>query len=87
MPFVLAPNFWSTLSSSSKDIIKTERSHGDGIMVSLESPEAFEEVFWKTFSDKKNDSNEKFKTYTNLINHKYQKNRYLSKNNQNIKRM
>ncbi len=87
MPFVLAPNFWSTLSSSSTDIIKTERSHGDGIMVSLESPEAFEEVFWKTFSDKKNDSNEKFKTYTNLINHKYQKNRYLSKNNQNIKRI
>ncbi len=87
MPFVLAPNLWSTLSSSSKDIIKTERSHGDGIMISLESPEAFEEVFWKTFSDKKNDSNEKFKIYTNLINHKYQKNRYLSKNNQNIKRI
>ena len=52
MPFVLAPNFWSTLSSSSKDIIKTERSHGDGIMVSLESPEAFEEVFWKTLVTK-----------------------------------
>ena len=28
-----------------------ERAHGDGIKVSTESPEAFEEVFWKTFDD------------------------------------
>ena len=44
MPFVLAPNLWSKISSTSKHLIK-ERAHGDGIKVSSDSPEAFEEVF------------------------------------------
>ena len=34
-----------------KDLKLKERVHGDGIKVSIDSPEAFEEVFWKTFSD------------------------------------
>lgn len=87
MPFVLAPNLWSKLSFINKDIDLMERSHGDGIEISLESPEAFEEVFWKTYKDKKNDSIKKFQTYVNLINTKNKKNRYLSKNNQNINRI
>lgn len=87
MPFVLAPNLWSKLSFINKDIDLVERSHGDGIEISLESPEAFEEVFWKTYKDKKDDSLEKFHTYINLINTKNKKNRYLSKNNQNINRI
>jgi len=87
MPFVLAPNLWSKLSFINKDIDLVERSHGDGIEISLESPEAFEEVFWKTFKDKKDDSIKKFQKYINLINTKNKKNRYLSKNNQNIDRI
>ena len=87
MPFVLAPNLWSKLSSNKKDIDLVERAHGDGIKVSTESPEAFEEVFWMTFDEGDKDSKEKFKNYVQLINQKYQKRRYLSKNNQNIRRL
>ena len=85
MPFVLAPNLWSKLSFTKQDIDLVERAHGDGIKVSSESPEAFEEVFWMTFNENDEDAQEKFKTYVQLINKKYQKERYLSKNNQNIR--
>lgn len=87
MPFILAPNLWSKLSLNKKNINLVERAHGDGIKVSTESPEAFEEVFWMTFAEDNKDTKEKFKHYLQLINHKYQKKRYLSKNNQNIKRL
>ena len=87
MPFVLAPNLWSKLSPNKKNIDSVERAHGDGVKVSTESPEAFEEVFWMTFAEDHKDTKEKFKNYVQLINHKYQKKRYLSKNNQNIKRL
>ena len=50
MPFVLAPNLWSKISLKRGDTELNERAHGDGIKVSTDSPEAFEEVFWKTFS-------------------------------------
>ena len=86
MPFILAPNLWSKLSLNKQDIDLVERAHGDGIKVSTESPEAFEEVFWMIFSEDEKDTMEKFKNYVQLINHKYQKRRYLSKNNQNIRR-
>tara|TARA_B100000212_G_scaffold341981_1_gene326932 strand:+ start:2028 stop:2999 length:972 start_codon:yes stop_codon:yes gene_type:complete len=87
MPFVLAPNLWSKLSLNKKNTSLVERAHGDGIEISIESPEAFEEVFWMTFSDDDKDTKEKFKNYVQLINQRYQKKRYLSKNNQNIRRL
>jgi len=87
MPFVLAPNLWSKLSFTKQENKSVERAHGDGINVSIDSPEAFEEVFWMTFADDKQSTREKFKTYVDLINFKYQKKRYISKNNQNIKRL
>jgi hypothetical protein len=87
MPFVLAPNLWSKLSYSKKDSNLTERAHGDGIKVSSESPEAFEEVFWMTFHQDEKNTEEKFKHYVQLINQRYKKKRYLSKNNQNIRRL
>ena len=37
--------------------------HDDGLQISYNSPEAFEEVFWRTFSDKNN----KLKTERNLL--------------------
>lgn len=50
MPFVLAPNLWRRLTrhfpSSASPV---ERAHGDGIFVDYDSPEGFEEVFWRTF--------------------------------------
>ena len=87
MPFILAPNLWSKLSLNKKTNDLVERAHGDDIKVSTESPEAFEEVFWMTFDVSDKNTKEKFKNYVQLINHKYQKRRYLSKNNQNIRRV
>ncbi len=85
MPFLLAPNLWGMIARNSSNKDKSERAHGDGIMISTNSPEAFEEVFWKTFSRK--DGVSQFKDYMQLILHSYQKNRYLSKNNQNVNRI
>jgi hypothetical protein len=50
MPFVMAPLLWSRVSSmfgKGADLI--ERAHGDGISICHDSPEAFEEVIWRTF--------------------------------------
>jgi hypothetical protein len=87
MPFVLAPNLWSKLSFNKRGSDLVERAHGDGIKVSAESPEAFEEVFWMTFDEDDKETKEKFKTYVQVINHRHLKKRYLSKNNQNIRRL
>lgn len=48
MPFVLSPLIWQQLSGNfqvRQDAKK--RSHGDGILVSADSPEAFEEILWQ----------------------------------------
>ena len=86
MPFVLAPNLWSRLSFHKHSNKLSERAHADGIEISENSPEAFEEIFWMTFYRDSNNK-KKFKNYVELINHKYSKKRYLSKNNQNIRRL
>ena len=86
MPFILAPNIWSKINLNHQTEL-SERAHGDGILVNSESPEAFEEVFWKTFSDSDLKTKTKFKKYVSLIKFKNKKNRYLSKNNQNLKRL
>jgi hypothetical protein len=51
MPFVLAPNLWRQLTRhSQRNEQLAQRAHGDGVLVGYDSPEAFEEVFWQTFS-------------------------------------
>jgi len=87
MPFILSPNLWSKIRKKQTHTNYVERAHRDGIKISSKSPEAFEEVFWKTFKDCDDRSIENFKNYIDLITLKYQKERYLSKNNQNIKRL
>ena len=48
MPFVLAPLLWQRITSKSrKQAIEQERAHGDGMAISVDSPEAFEEILWK----------------------------------------
>jgi hypothetical protein len=50
MPFVLAPMLWRRISEPfSVDEPPKERAHGDGLRVSPDSPEAFEEMIWKHF--------------------------------------
>jgi hypothetical protein len=49
MPFVLSPNFWRGLTRPLRlNAQLTARAHGDGIAISFDSPESFEEVFWRT---------------------------------------
>ena len=47
MPFVLAPLLWNRITGKSrKPATKQERAHGDGMAISVDSPEAFEEILW-----------------------------------------
>ena len=48
MPFVLTPVLWDHLSSTfRRGGVARERAHGDGMIVSEDSPEALEEALWK----------------------------------------
>ncbi len=50
MPFILAPLLWKKLSKPfAKQGKSVERAHGDGMEVSFDSPEAFEEVIWLSY--------------------------------------
>ena len=50
MPFVLTPMLWSRfVGSGDRDAAPQERAHGDGIQISQDSPEAFEEMLWRAF--------------------------------------
>jgi hypothetical protein len=50
MPFVLCPMLWDSLSRGfRRPAAVQERAHGDGMTVGFDSPEAFEEVIWKSF--------------------------------------
>ncbi|MDP3469727.1 MAG: sulfotransferase [Daejeonella sp.] len=103
MPFVLMPNLWKKLSFVKASGELKERAHRDGILVSFESPEAFEEVFWRVFSGDQyiaNDRLKLLKTNNEVLNKfrdfvrnallssdKPDQLRYLSKNNNNILRL
>ena len=84
MPFLMAPNFFSRIKIKN-NIEKKLRAHDDGIYYDLNSPEAFDEVFYNTF--KNDEIKENLKMYINLILHKNKKNLYISKNNNNYKRI
>jgi hypothetical protein len=49
MPFVRAPILWHALSRSfRKPSHLRERAHGDGMAIGYDSPEAFEEIVWRS---------------------------------------
>ena len=50
-PFVMTPALWQRFTSifSSGKNIALERPHRDGIFITRESPEAFEEPIWQYF--------------------------------------
>jgi len=84
MPFVLSTNLFSKFNKKKNYPLK-ERMHRDGIKFNLNSPEAFDDVFFTTFNNDEIQNN--FKTYISLILKKYNKELYLSKNNNNYKRI
>lgn len=50
MPFVICPMIWQKfVKQFKKKETVQERAHGDGLMISSESPEALEEIIWKFF--------------------------------------
>jgi hypothetical protein len=50
MPFVMSPLIWAKISTIfHKPAEKKQRAHGDGMEVSFDSPEAFEEIVWLAF--------------------------------------
>lgn len=83
MPFVLSPNLYDKFSKK-QDIPLSERMHQDGIQFDLNSPEAFDDVFFQTFDNE--ELEEELKIFVSLVLKKYGKSRYLSKNNNNYKR-
>ena len=101
MPFVLAPNFWQRLSANStKSKPRAERAHGDGIEVDFNSPEALDEVYWRTFASEDyiradrllphtpdNELVEGYRDLIRLILRRTGKTRYLSKNNNHLLRL
>ena len=50
MPFVMSPNLFSKFSFYKK-ISKKERLHSDGIFYDLDSPEAFDEIFFSSYQN------------------------------------
>ena len=101
MPFVLAPNLWAKISGRSRRQPQLkERAHGDGILVDINSPEALDEVFWRAVAgsryiltdhlvphDCDEEIVEKYRKYVATVLQRYKKDRYLSKNNNNILRL
>jgi len=104
MPFILMTGTWKGLSGGTRvESEKTERAHGDRLLVDLDSPEAFEEVFWRTFHGKQyifddrvvahdipGSELEDFRAFVRhvLLSRDSDKQaRYLSKNNNNLLRL
>ncbi|MFT8720613.1 sulfotransferase [Acetobacter sp.] len=101
LPFPLAPNSWAKLSAGFKrQVERSERGHGDGILHDLDSAEAIEEVFWRHFEGNRYvgadglspvpplpETVDAFRDYVGLIRRRYGGARYLSKNNANVLRL
>ena len=82
MPFILSPNFSKLFKK--KNIEKKERIHGDGLTYDIDSPEAFDEVF---FNNSEEFIKYELENYLQLILLSSDKEKYLSKNNLNYKRI
>lgn len=101
LPLILSPkinNIFIKIFANQNNNSSYLRAHSDGLNISYNSPEAFEEIFWKFISgnsyikkdylNKHNLSNfdlEEFNKYISLVTE--QNKIYLSKNNNNILRI
>ena len=95
MPFLFLPNLWK----NSSQISSHERAHKDGIKIDSNSPEEFDEYFWKVFTNNAyikdflqphqidEELLEKYDKYISLICLSKNKSKYISKNNNNILRI
>lgn len=100
LPFLTYPNLFNFFKTKKKVNNLIDRKHNDGIKYSLNSPEAFDEIFWRIFLQKKyikkkylkihNISKEILSYYNIFINFfllNDNKNFYITKNNNNLLRL
>jgi hypothetical protein len=104
-PFLFTPYWWNTLlkfTSFGRSKQAKERAHGDGIMVTPESPEAMEEILWMAFFDHLHDPSQNnvlgrrsatpafesfYKDHIRKLLLARKRKRYVSKGNYNVTRM
>jgi hypothetical protein len=82
MPFVFSPNFSNIFNK--KNFLKKERLHADGLTYDINSPEALDEIF---FCNNEEFVKNELELYLQLILLSDGKEKYLSKNNLNYKRV
>ena len=101
LPFPLAPNMWAKLAKPlRRELAAAERAHGDGLTHDLDTPEAIEEVFWRHHEGAhyvapdglqpvmpQCETIAAFADYARLVQLRYDRPRYLSKNNNNMLRL
>ena len=103
MPFITAPNTWKKIREVTSTKVKEDlvvRAHDDGIKISTNSPESFDEIFWLNLLSKNyikkdllmphdlsNEQLNEFNKFTQLVTIKENKEFYLSKNNNNVLRL
>ena len=100
MPFALMPNLWAKLSGKSRRVEASERGHGDGLTHDLDSPEAIEEIFWRTHCGRSymradrlvphgadDEVIEQYRGYVKSVLVSQRKGRFLSKDNNHILRL
>ncbi|MDC3005254.1 sulfotransferase [Candidatus Pelagibacter sp.] len=85
MPFLMSPNISKLINK--KNISSKQRAHKDGINFDLDSPEAFDEIFFRLIDKKNIDMKYEFKKFIELILISQNKKLYISKNNSNYKRI
>lgn len=82
MPFILSPKINQIIFNKFNKSISKERVHEDGLKFSLDTPEAFDEIFFSIFPNETFEELKKnYSFYINQILDMQNKNRYLSKNN------
>lgn len=103
-PPILTPWLWNWFveRASTREQTPQERAHGDGIRITPDSPEAFEEVIWMTFFPNLHDPDTCSVLTAEVSNPEFEKfyrdhisklllirrgNRYLSKANYNVQRL
>ena len=100
MPFLLMPNLWQKMAKKKTATEYVERAHQDGLKINSESPEEFDEYFWKTILNNQYIHKDHlsihqpdqiqltdFEKYMKAVCISANKNNYLSKNNNNVLRL
>ena len=83
MPYIFIPGLSKILNFKKKKLQK--RYHADQIKFNFDSPEAFDEIFLNIYSN--DEINQNYKKFINLHLFHNKKKLYLSKNNNNYKRI